>query len=144
MSTSKATRLHDAGAQPTTLTCLPTGTGTSTAGMRPTSGGALIYADILWRLANGELDGVQPKVIVLLAGTNNVGNAASAGDDDAKVADVTRGLKAIVDVMRAKAPKATIILMAIFPRNDNIAVMPTINESTASWPCSPTAVRFAI
>jgi len=30
--------------------------------------------------------------------------------------------------MRAKAPNATLIVMAIFPRNDNIAVMPTINK----------------
>ena len=44
--------------------------------------------NILWRLENGELDGVNPKVIVLLAGTNNVGKEAG---DDAKVADVTRG-----------------------------------------------------
>ena len=34
---------------------------------------------ILWRLENGELDGVNPKVIVILAGTNNVGSRS--GDE---------------------------------------------------------------
>jgi lysophospholipase L1-like esterase len=91
--------------------------------------GADTIQNILWRLQNGELDGVNPKVIVLLAGTNNVGRAAG---DDAKVADITKGLKAIVDFMRSKAPDATIILTAIFPRNDNIAVMPTINKINAN------------
>jgi lysophospholipase L1-like esterase len=79
---------------------------------------------ILWRLENGELDGVNPKVIVILAGTNNVG--ATPGGP-AKVADVTRGLAGIVHVCRQKASAATIILTAIFPRNDNMAVMPEIN-----------------
>jgi (4-O-methyl)-D-glucuronate---lignin esterase len=90
--------------------------------------GADTIQNILWRLNSGELDGVNPKVIVLLAGTNNVGRTVPPGTDDTKVADVTNGLRAIVNTMRAKAPNATIIIMAIFPRNDNIAVMPTINE----------------
>jgi lysophospholipase L1-like esterase len=84
--------------------------------------------NILWRLYDGELDGVHPKVIVLLAGTNNVGNTMPPGGDDAKVANITRGIKAILDVMQTKAPKATIILMGIFPRNDNMEVMSTINK----------------
>lgn len=79
--------------------------------------------NILWRLQQGELDDVHPKVIVLLAGTNNVG--ARAGND-ATVADVSRGIEAIVRVMREKAPRATIVVTAIFPRNDNMAAMPTI------------------
>jgi lysophospholipase L1-like esterase len=84
--------------------------------------------NILWRLNNGELDGVHPKVIVLLAGTNNVGNTMPPGGDDAKAAAITRGLKAILDLMQTKAPEATIILTGILPRNDNIAVMSTINK----------------
>ena len=90
--------------------------------------GADTTQNILWRLNNGELDGVNPKVIVLLAGTNNVGNRTSPNEDDARAADITKGLKAILDIMRAKAPRATIILMGIFPRNDNVAVMPLINK----------------
>jgi lysophospholipase L1-like esterase len=81
--------------------------------------------NILWRLEHGELDGVNPKVIVILAGTNNVGREPA---DAAKVADVSRGIKAIVDLCRNKAPRARIILMAIFPRNDNLAVVPSINQ----------------
>lgn len=83
---------------------------------------------ILWRLNNGELDGVNPKVIVLLAGTNNVGNTLPEGSEDARVADITSGLTAIIDTMRTKAPNATIIATAIFPRNDNIAVLPVIDR----------------
>ena len=94
--------------------------------------GADTIQNILWRLQNGELDRVQPKVIVLLAGTNNVGTTVPAGGDDAKVADITRGLKKVLDLMQAKAPDATIILTAIFTRNDNRAVMPTINKINAN------------
>jgi len=81
--------------------------------------------NILWRLENGELDDVDPKVIVILAGTNNVGTEPG---DAAKVDEVARGIEAIIGACQDKAPDAVIILMAIFPRNDNMAVMPTINQ----------------
>jgi lysophospholipase L1-like esterase len=84
--------------------------------------------NILWRLNNGELDNVKPKIIVLLAGINNVGNNSPQGSDDPRIKDVTRGIKAILDVCRQKAPSATIVLMGITPRNDNMSVMPIINE----------------
>jgi lysophospholipase L1-like esterase len=87
--------------------------------------GADQIQNILWRLENGELDGVNPKIIVLLAGINNVG--AWPGDN-AKVEDITRGIKAVLNVCQQKAPSATIILTAIFPRNDNMAVVPEINK----------------
>jgi len=89
--------------------------------------------NILWRLQNGELDGVNPKVIVILAGTNNVGRDPG---NEAKVADITRGIRAVIDLCRKKAPRATLILTAIFPRNDNLAVVPTIkriNENIAAF-----------
>jgi lysophospholipase L1-like esterase len=91
--------------------------------------GADRIENILWRLENGELDGVNPKVIVILAGTNNVGTRPG---DDAKIADITRGLRALVDLCRRKAPNATIILTGIFPRNDNIAVVPEIDRINAA------------
>jgi lysophospholipase L1-like esterase len=87
--------------------------------------GADTIPNILWRLENGELDGVNPKVIVVLAGTNDVGGQPG---NDAKVADIVSGIQAIVDGCQKKAPKAVIILTAIFPRNDNMAVMPMIDR----------------
>ena len=94
--------------------------------------GADRVENILWRLENGELDDVNPKVIVLLAGTNNVGNRLPPDGIDAAAANVTRGLAAILRVMQAKAPDAVIILMGIFPRNDNMAVMPEIDAINAN------------
>jgi lysophospholipase L1-like esterase len=83
---------------------------------------------MLWRLEHGELDGVNPKVVVILAGTNNVGRVPGG---DAKVADVTRGLRALVDLARRKAPGATIVLTGIFPRNDSLATATETNREIA-------------
>ena len=81
--------------------------------------------NILWRLEHGELDGVNPKIIVVLAGINNVG---SLPPGDASVAEVTRGIKAISQLCRKKAPGAVLILTALFPRNDHLEMLPTINR----------------
>lgn len=81
---------------------------------------------MLWRIRNGELEGVHPKVIVLLAGTNNLGR----GPVDARtVDDVVAGLGALVAACRELAPGARIILTGILPRNDGgLAAMPAIRE----------------
>jgi lysophospholipase L1-like esterase len=94
--------------------------------------GADRVENILWRLENGELDGVNPKVIVLLAGTNNVGNKVPSAGVDALAGDVAAGLQAVVRVMQSKAPDAVIIVTGIFPRNDNMEVMPAIDRINAS------------
>src|SRR5436190_6240160 len=86
--------------------------------------GADRIENILWRLENGELDHVDPKVIVVLAGINNVGTQPGGPE---KVQDISQGIRALLNVCQAKAPNATIVLMALFPRNDNLAVIPTIN-----------------
>ncbi len=86
--------------------------------------GADRVENILWRLQNGELDGINPKIIVLLAGTNNVPGPSN----EAKVSDITEGLTAVVQTCRAKAPDAVIIITAIFPRNNNAAMNGTISK----------------
>jgi lysophospholipase L1-like esterase len=88
--------------------------------------GADRIENILWRLENGELDGVNPKIIVILAGINNIGNKPG---DPGKPVQIAAGIKAIVDICRQKAPAATLLLTAIFPRNDNMAVVPVINQA---------------
>ncbi len=78
---------------------------------------------MLWRLRNGQLAGVHPAVIVLLAGTNNIGTNPAP---DAAT-DVAEGIAALIEECRKEAPDATIILMAVFPRNDT----PEANRAVA-------------
>ncbi|MFL5242318.1 MAG: GDSL-type esterase/lipase family protein [Gemmataceae bacterium] len=82
--------------------------------------------NVLWRLANGELDGVHPKIIVVMAGANNLESIVGDGVDDARAADITNGLKAVLALCRKKAPEAVVIVMAITPRNDPGTTWPTI------------------
>lgn len=100
--------------------------------------------NILWRVQNGELDGVNPKVIVILAGTNNVG---SEPENAEKIDDILKGFRALLVTCREKAPDAKIILMAIFPRNDNLAVLPEIwriNEGLAKLADGETVIYLNI
>jgi lysophospholipase L1-like esterase len=85
--------------------------------------------NMLWRLQHGELDGVNPKVVVLLAGANNVGDATPLGDAEARGTEVARGVTALVREIRRRAPKATIIITGVTPRDDNPAVMPVIDAA---------------
>ena len=85
---------------------------------------------------------MNPKVIVVLAGTNNVGTKPG-GDGQGRRRDAA-ALSAIVEICRRKAPSATMILTAIFPRNDNMAVMPEIRAINANLAtlADGKAVRF--
>ena len=69
---------------------------------------------VLWRLdEGGELDGYEAKFIALMIGTNNTGHRPI---DQEKPEDTVAGIKAILDLVRAKQPNAIVALTAIFPR----------------------------
>ena len=67
--------------------------------------------DVLWRITHGELDGLHPKVVVLMLGTNNIGQHA-----DEQPAWTVAGMRKVVDILKEKLPTSQILLLAIFPR----------------------------
>jgi lysophospholipase L1-like esterase len=68
---------------------------------------------VLWRLEHGNLDGLKPKAAVVMIGTNN-----SNGEDNTP-GQIVDGVTAIVKKLREKLPDTKVILVAIFPRNEN-------------------------
>jgi lysophospholipase L1-like esterase len=64
--------------------------------------------NLLWRVQNGEIDHIQPEVVVLLIGTNNMPTHSGT--------EIAATLRLIVATIREKLPKTKIVLMAIFPR----------------------------
>ena len=78
---------------------------------------------VLWRLDHGNFDGLKPKAIVLMIGTNNTGHRKDKPEDTAD------GVKAILAKLQTKCPDARILLMAIFPRDEkSTGEMRQINE----------------
>lgn len=76
---------------------------------------------VLWRLDNGNVEGISPKVAVLMIGTNNSGTNTSE--------EIAAGVKAIVAKFRAKLPSTKVIVLAIFPRGaDENDVKRKVNE----------------
>jgi lysophospholipase L1-like esterase/pimeloyl-ACP methyl ester carboxylesterase len=73
--------------------------------------------NVLWRLDHGEFDGIQPRVVVLNIGSNNTSETANARQNTP--AEIVEGIRHIILRVRAKAPHAKIILMAVFPREEN-------------------------
>jgi len=68
---------------------------------------------VLWRIDNGELDGIVPSNVVLLIGANNVLNWNKGSG--VKADDIVAGIRACIIRIRAKQPKANVILMAVLP-----------------------------
>jgi lysophospholipase L1-like esterase len=71
---------------------------------------------VLWRMDHGELDGIKPKVVVLMIGTNNTGKERDSGKTRNTVPEIIEGVQAVVRELRAKLPDSKILLLAIFSR----------------------------
>lgn len=73
--------------------------------------------NVLWRIENGELDGLDPKVVVLLIGTNNTGNEDN-GQPRNTIPEIIEGISHLVRRIQFHLPRAKIILLGIFPRGE--------------------------
>ena len=73
---------------------------------------------VLWRLEHGELDGIKPKVVVLMIGTNNTGLERDKITPRNTTAEVIEGVGTVVKTLRTKLPTTKVLLLAIFPRNE--------------------------
>jgi lysophospholipase L1-like esterase len=69
-------------------------------------------AHVLWRIDNGELDHISPKLVVVMIGTNNIGYPA---------ADILKGDEKIVAEIHQKLPDTKLLILGIFPRGENPA-----------------------
>ena len=65
---------------------------------------------VLWRLDNGNIDGIKPKLAVLMIGTNNAGSGQNTSEQ------IAEGITAIVTKLRDKLPETKVLILAVFPR----------------------------
>lgn len=78
---------------------------------------------VLWRFANGELDGISPKLAVVMIGTNNLGvNTAE---------EIAEGVRAVVAALRTELPTTKVLALAIFPRGDAAADVEKLRQANA-------------
>ena len=66
--------------------------------------------NVLWRLRHGAVDGIAPKLVVMMIGTNNTGNCTAE--------DIASGIEAIVLELEKRLPKSKILLLGVFPRGE--------------------------
>lgn len=80
---------------------------------------------VLWRLENGNFDGLKPKLIVLMIGTNNTGHQGRPQKEldgavyQCSAEQTAEGVKQILEKLKLKCPDAKVLLLGIFPRGAN-------------------------
>ena len=67
---------------------------------------------VLWRLDHGNIDGIKPKLAVLMIGTNNSNGADNTAEE------IGAGIEAIVKKLREKLPQTKVLILAVFPRGE--------------------------
>ncbi|WP_193161975.1 glycoside hydrolase family 3 N-terminal domain-containing protein [Microbulbifer hainanensis] len=67
---------------------------------------------LLWRIEHGELDGIDPKVAVVMIGTNNTGLSLTEPQLTAA------GVRKVLDEVRERLPATKILLLGVFPREE--------------------------
>jgi platelet-activating factor acetylhydrolase IB subunit beta/gamma len=67
--------------------------------------------NIKWRILNGELDGIDPKIIIILAGTNNL-------DKDSEET-IVNGIREIAEITQQKLKNTKLVILGLLPRNIN-------------------------
>ena len=96
---------------------------------------------VLWRLDHGELDGLKPKLVVMMIGTNNLGNSHQSPEDTAA------GIKCLVNTIKEKLPESKILLLAVFPRGKTAddkfrAQIKKVNDSIAKLDDGGKTVKY--
>ena len=66
---------------------------------------------VLWRLDHGEVEGIAPKLAVVMIGTNNTGTRHDPPEETAA------GIQAILTILRTRLPGTKILLLGVFPRS---------------------------
>jgi len=67
---------------------------------------------VLWRLDHGNVEGIKPKLAVLMIGTNNSNGADNTAEE------IAAGIEAIVKKLREKLPETKVLVLAVFPRGE--------------------------
>jgi len=80
---------------------------------------------VLWRVENGEFEGIKPKAVVLMIGTNNSGTAENSPEQ------IANGIKAIIAAIHKRTPDTKVLLLAIFPRGAGEANNPGRTKNKA-------------
>ncbi|MBI9020478.1 MAG: NPCBM/NEW2 domain-containing protein [Verrucomicrobia bacterium] len=99
--------------------------------------------NVLWRLQHGEIDGLSPKLAMIMIGTNNTGHRSDPA------ADTVRGIRQIVEEVCRRMPQTKVLLLSVFPRgatadDDHRKLNEEINELLPSLADGHTVFHLSI